>query len=449
MKKYRFVLVIICILLCLGLFKASAQTLVFNESDKAVVNPARGFYVQFDAENTSKVDALRKDGITLVLLAYDIDYFVKKKIGNTKLNELREALEDIRESGLKVVFRTAYGFGSYYKYRDPDDVDQVLSHIEQVSQIINENKDVVLCVQAGFIGPYGEWHSSNLLTGNEVHDTEVRNAVIRGLLDNLDSNIKVNIRRPRFIRDAAEFGLDSNRLGFHNDALLSTSDDMGTYDDDEFSRLQELEWVSNHLKMGINGGEMPSVGELSSSGNALFEFEKLHLTYLNSKYNKDVLSKWKKEKIFGQNAFNYINNHLGYRLWIQSSKQNDSISPNGKLSLDIVLKNSGFAPIYDRYNVEIVIRDERNIYSYPLKTVDLTSIGPNESHSINARLNLPDVFYGDRIQIGIRISDPNETLKDDIRYNVQLANENSTYKDGINYFAQYVLSKGKYVLKYL
>ena len=65
------------------------------------------------------------------------------------------------------------------------------------------------------------------------------------------------------------------------------------------------------FEMGINGGEMPSVGELSSSGNALFEFEKLHLTYLNSKYNKDVLSMWKKEKLFGQNTFNYINNHLG------------------------------------------------------------------------------------------------------------------------------------------
>lgn len=449
MRKYRFVLVIVWILLCLGMFKASARTLVFNESKEAIVNPARGFYVQFDAENTSNVDTLRKDGITLVLLAYDIDYFVNKKLGNTKLSELREALKDIRENGLKVIFRTAYGFGSYYKYRDPYDVDQVLSHIEQISQIINENKDVVLCVQAGFIGPYGEWNSSNLLTGNEVHDTLVRNTVTKGLLDNLDSSIKVNIRRPRFIRDAAKFGLDFNRLGFHNDALLSTSDDMGTYDDEEYSRLQELEWVSNNLKKGINGGEMPSVGKLSSSGNALFEFEKIHLTYLNSQYNKDVLSEWKKERLLGQNAFNYINNHLGYRLWIQSSKQNDSISPNGQLSLEIVLKNSGFAPIYDRYNVEVVISDEKNIYSYPLNKVDLTSIGTNESHSLNAKLNLPDVFYGDSIQIGIRISDPNETLKDDIRYNVQLVNEKSIYKDGINYFAQYVLSKGKYILRYL
>lgn len=389
----------------------------------------------------------------MVFLAFDIDYFTTKSLSNTKLKELRTAFEEARKNGLKVVFRTAYGFYSTYewngKYTDPDNLEIVLDHIRQVSEIVNENSDLILVVQAGYIGAYGEWHTSSLLGDNESENTIVRNTVLKCLLDNLDACIKVNVRRPRFIRDAQSSGMDISRLGFHDDALLSSSSDVGTYDDKNYSREDELNWMDKNIPNGINGGEMSRLSPYSDIDNAVREFEKIHVTYLNIDYNVEVLNKWKKLRFDGQNAYDYMERHLGYRFFIESSSQPKQINEKGKFALKLTMKNNGFATIYDKYNVDIIVKDGDIIYSYPLKTVDLRNLDVDGVYKINARLNMPENFFNDSIRIGIRISDPNQALKDDVRYNVQLANEESIYEDGVNYFAQYVLSNGKYVLKYL
>jgi hypothetical protein len=127
----------------------------------------------------------------------------------------------------------------------------------QIASILNES-DAILCVQAGFLGPWGEWHSSNLLSNkDEAANVALRNAILRTLLGSLDPGLNIALRRPRFVRDLTNTGANGSRLGFHNDALLSGGTDMGTYSDPAYTRESELVWVDRFLPRGINGGEMP------------------------------------------------------------------------------------------------------------------------------------------------------------------------------------------------
>ena len=77
-------------------------------------------------------------------------------------------------------------------------MDRILGHIRQLGKVFQENRDVLFGVQAGFLGPWGEWHGSNW--GNPP-SLQARRTVLFALLDAVPEPITVHVRRPMFIRD--------------------------------------------------------------------------------------------------------------------------------------------------------------------------------------------------------------------------------------------------------
>jgi hypothetical protein len=64
--------------------------------------------------------------------------------------------------------------------------------VAQLTPILTSNQDAILAVQAGFIGPWGEWHGST----NFNYDANGRKEVIGALLDAVPNRI-VQIRTPQ------------------------------------------------------------------------------------------------------------------------------------------------------------------------------------------------------------------------------------------------------------
>jgi hypothetical protein len=59
--------------------------------------------------------------------------------------------------GLKLVVRFAYN----YEAGGADaPLDVVLAHIDQLGPVLREHRDVILVIESGFVGAWGEWHSS-------------------------------------------------------------------------------------------------------------------------------------------------------------------------------------------------------------------------------------------------------------------------------------------------
>ncbi|MCQ2519677.1 MAG: DUF4874 domain-containing protein [Lachnospiraceae bacterium] len=322
-KSFWKYLVIIVLVAILGLFLYKKLSISDNyykydvSNVVEVTNPGQGMYVQVATHNPVNIEGY-KDQADLFLLAYDIYDYRDRPLSESKLNELRDCLETVKSLGKMAIIRPAYGF-DLYEVNDAENFEIIEEHIQQMATVVNEYKNLVVCIQAGFFGPWGEWHSSKYMPVDNVkEERENRNKLLSVMLREFDERIPVLVRRPRFIRDAAADGIDISRIGYYDDGLLSTESDYGTYDDvDEsgkaVSREAELTWIDENLCNPM-GGEMPVKSMYSKPKNADKEFKQLHVNFLNLKYNEEVLDSWKGQKLYDENAYDYLTEHLGYRL---------------------------------------------------------------------------------------------------------------------------------------
>lgn len=467
MKKKRWAILTLTVLIIISsagiltwdFFRTSTVTMEFEESDADISNPFRGFYYQTDTSDGRLPEQIAEDDLRLLLLTFDLKEEKEGAISSAKLAELEYMLKLAKEAGIQVIFRAAYGFGSEYKYKDPENPDIILAHIGQIAPLLNEYGENMLCVQAGFLGPWGEWHHSNLLGEDEEENREIRNLIIGEWVELLEAPVTVNVRRPRFVRDAIEAGIPADRLGVHNDALLSGADDMATYDDEAYSREEELLWIDEHLNRGRNGGEMPALSEYTRPEHAAGEFERLHLTYLNSSYNKEVLDDWKTQKLNGGNAYDVIAGRLGYRLGIENISVTDELRGLHSIELTVRLSNSGFAAAPEGYGLYAVVDRGTDISFYPAELIGeetaskggasarkeralsggaalLADIPPEESMGLRVKIPVSELKNSDYVRLGLLLS--REAVSGD-EAAIRLANDELLWENGINYIGSYRL----------
>lgn len=405
----------------------------FQETDRVLDNPDRGFYIQIDSGRADKIPDAAKE-VRVILLAFDMEGYLAGDLPEEKLEELREALRAAQREHVSVVFRAAYGF--HGEVAEPDQIGQMGRHIEQIAEVLNQSADQILVVQAGMLGSYGEWHSSRYLDGTEQQQRESRLYILKQWEACLAPQIKVDVRRPRFIREAAEEGILSGRLGLHNDALLSTDSDMGTYDASGMEREDELVWMQEHLIRQVNGGEMPVLGALSMPENADREFAMMHTGYLNLRYNQEVIAHWDTATIGDSNAKRYLGNRLGYRLSL-SELHMRKLHLGGELyttgiKIRLRLRNTGYAPLPEHYKVFLAVGSGDEYVYREIQIPELYDLSNGESIEKEVCIRIPWEFAQERgtFEIGLKIARSSDVK--DGRDCVELANQSGFYHEGIN-----------------
>lgn len=405
----------------------------FQETDRVLDNPDRGFYIQIDSGRADKIPDAAKE-VRVILLAFDMEGYLAGDLPEEKLEELREALRAAQREHVSVVFRAAYGF--HGEVAEPDQIGQMGRHIEQIAEVLNQSADQILVVQAGMLGSYGEWHSSRYLDETEQQQRESRLYILKQWEACLAPQIKVDVRRPRFIREAAEEGILSGRLGLHNDALLSTDSDMGTYDASGMEREDELVWMQEHLIRQVNGGEMPVLGALSMPENADREFAMMHTGYLNLRYNQEVIAHWDTETIGDSNAKRYLGNRLGYRLSL-SELHMRKLHLGGELyttgiKMRLRLRSTGYAPLPEHYKVFLAVGSGDEYVYREIQIPELYDLSNGESIEKEVCIRIPWEFAQERgtFEIGLKIARSSDVK--DGRDCVELANQSGFYHEGIN-----------------
>ena len=436
-----FVICILTLLLAVGVLTLKALLIEevhydFPVGEKSVTNPDRGFYIQNKSDRPDKIEK-RLEEANLLLLAYDIYDYRDCPISDEKLRELETFLEMLKARDAKCIFRAAYGYDRE-EVNDADSLERIAEHIEQIAPILNAYSDQITCVQAGFFGPWGEWHSSVYLGDANPDSTQNRVWLTAQLLDAIDPEIPIALRRPSFLREAADAGIPLNRLCFHNDGLFASATDLGTYDDG-YAREEELRWMEENLQVGVNGGEMPKVTEYSAAANAISEMRRIGITYLNLKYNEEVLEGWSLETYEGENALNYIREHLGYRYFLESMSYPERVKRGifrREQGLRLSLRNDGFAAIGPAYAMEWCIEGssgERNVY--PVDPDALSTLKGDASMTFFLPAETLTEFAESvtgPARIGIRISRSSDGDPQDADC-VEPVNASLTYEKGITW----------------
>ena len=228
----------------------------FNPDYTDFANPERGWYVETDSGNYRNIAG---QGFRIAFKYVNLqDYRSSYTLPGSVLNQLTTDLNNARDAGIKLVVRFAYN-----RSDAPDaPIDVVLNHISQVGPILAQNADVVAAVQGGFVGAWGEWHSSS----NNLTSLENRVRITEALLSEVPDTRMVQLRYPRFTREqypnepngtARTFdGSDASRIGLINDCFLTSGSDTGTYesqaDRDHFARISKY--------VAVGGETCSSVG---------------------------------------------------------------------------------------------------------------------------------------------------------------------------------------------
>jgi len=436
----------------------SAQTVTYNSSNEIFANPERGLQKYsknlsssgtYDLLNQTTLNNWRTgtDKVTVVYRYLMLTPYMNSTIDATYLANVQTDLNRVRAAGLKIIIRPAYTT-DYITNVQPNKA-QIIAHINQLAPVINANKDVIISVQGGFIGIYGEWYYTGGSTDSDTDGSPEfgdkgnisaaqwlnRKDVVDAMLSNF-TNIPIQVRHATAKRqmygntqltDATAYQNTAvARVGFYNDAFLNEDGDMGTYNISNCTNpvgTADFNYIVNtsqYLPMnGESNGLNPcNSGFRTSGANAINELNLLNFSTLNRDYHGDVWNGW-----ISSGHYNEIVRNLGYRLQLNST----TVNVGTTIDFTMNISNVGYANVVSAKNVYLVFRSTTGTEYKKLLNVDPRFWKTTHSYSQSLPKDIPAGQYS----LYLHIADP--SLESRSEYSIRLANSDVAFETTTGY----------------
>ena len=335
------------------------------------------------------------------------------------LNVLQETFDNIRKNSGHVIVRICYD--PWYNGRSnvTPDHEWVLKHVKQLAPVLSKNTDVIVALEMGMHGAYGEMHSDTNIAYDRV--AEAVNLMLRNTPPELkiltrtgnysakvlgfdNWGVDFNIDGDKFKEIAKAKGDTMYRVGMFNDGYLGTQYDYGTWGADCKTSICREEGVAWLEKYGINtpyGGEALTTAEnyqvINTPEFLAYEGFRTHTSYLNIQWNNKLIDSWKKTpfkqkdfdydpaRVDSLSGFKYINDHLGYRFVLRESWMSDTVGDDGILRAKLRIQNVGFGNLTWNAPVRLAILTDlegTGLLECPMPTYyDLPDIDSRDIHS--------------------------------------------------------------------
>jgi len=404
-------------------------THAYMASNTSILNPERGFFTPYELPGSAGFSPVRATGNTLVHLNIRLDDWRETDIPQDVLDGLDSNFADIREAGIKAIIRFAYNEGPYPDSEPDASKAQVLRHIEQLTPLLQNNADVIAWMEAGFIGAWGEWHTSTNELDNLTDKRDILDALRAAIPDRY-----VQVRYPANIIEMFADPADAAQahVAHHNDCFLSSETDVGTYERGGVITIErDKAYLAELTRLTPMSGETCAPNPpRSECASAIQEMELLHFSAINEAYHKGILRSWEEGGCMEE-----ITNRLGYRFTLIKADFNEQIHPGGVLRLRLLIENLGFASLVNQRTVYAVLDGEERYveplyhtdsiytnYSGPVLDPRMWESGYIYEYKISFRI--PSSAPEGKYKLALWVPDPSETLMNDPRYAIQFANQN-------------------------
>ena len=414
----------------------------FSESNEYLFNPYQGFYHIIGY--TLSDDSVPADGFSyqtdsytapLALLEINLKNYRTTEISETGLAQLNDIFTAWSKSpsNTKLILRFLYDWDGLALVTEPESLNLILTHMNQISTLVNQHQDLVYIMQGIFIGNWGEMHHSHFMDEASVK------TLMKHLHEVISPSLYLSVRTPaqwRMIGDLHDlparfpaFGVDDSligRLGLFNDGMLGSESDLGTYG----NRKEELKFQNQLCNYVPNGGEVIFNNNLSELETSVSDLRTMHVSYLNADYDGRVLEKWRNTIWTGNDSFNgcdglsYVQAHLGYRYLIRTCRLKKSGFIKPDFTLTLTLQNNGFSNTLKPFQTSIVLKNvETGECTYVPLNADLRTLGSGQKKSFTVNLPVKDLEHGS-YQIYVSVTDETSGQM------ILLGNNNEATKDG-------------------
>ena len=385
---------------------------------------------------------------------YLTDFKDTKELPELVFQNIQTVFDSVRKQGQKAVVRFTYQ-GAIEEYKDQASQDIMFAHMEQLKPILEKNKTSIYAIEAGFLGAWGEWHGYGpnfyaLYKGVDEHTAarltwentkdfdEVE--IIKHILDMAPEGIYVQLRtsmyRDLFLEAYPNEGYEKI-LGLKNDAYFGYREDTNAWPYNSMS--------SDAAKSAMKAGLVaPSGGEFFwgcqfnykrvSGDSAILGFYKFHSSLFSVFHNsfeghdeiangdwfktdrKGDMEIWAETEIKPENLdligvpycddwfvdsngkssertyFEFVRDHLGYRLDAKSLDLRGEIKKNNNVDIELSLVNYGFAPPFNLTSEFVILNENYEVVSFcpagdPLKWYNEGKSAV--THKVNASIKLP------------------------------------------------------------
>ncbi|MCU0626276.1 MAG: DUF4832 domain-containing protein [Gemmatimonadaceae bacterium] len=403
-------------------------------------NPERGFYIQRTAwypEQPSWVyiDAAdfrraRDSGMSVVRVYVVMTDHRDRPLTSPLLQAITNVFTTARTAGVKVIPRLAYNFGNA-----PDaPLAVVLQHIDQLGPVFRANADVIAFIEGGFIGYWGEWHTStNGLIGPWPRVNDGTRAILERELAAFPPERPIALRyafnKRELLGEApldpgeAFTGTPRARVGAHNDCFLASRSNWGTYlSPDDAGLAREKQWLRDDNRFVPQGGEtcndaadaQPYIG----CTNALQELDFLRFSVLNADYHPGVNARWRNEGCMPE-----VRRRLGYRFRLVRAGLSREVTVGGTLRLAWTIRNDGFATPYTARTPQLVLREPTTGAEVRLPLArDPRRWLPGSDWAMVDTLVLPADLAPGRYAAALAFPDATPSIADRPEYAIRLAN---------------------------
>ncbi len=367
--------------------EVKTESYAFTESARQLRNPGRGFYhihgFRIEDEETDFEEEVSKrfcddQETTLTMIQINLQYYRDTPISEKGLKNIEGLFEALKQVDKQLIVRFLYDWNGENEKYEPESIDIILEHMNQVGPILCKYKDRIFTLQGLFTGNWGEMNGTKYVSEKDIQTLADKLAQVT------DYSIFLSVRMPMQWRIATRIEEEptplASRLGLFNDGMLGNASDYGTYGNRNkrehgyftyWNREEELEFQNELGKEVPIGGEVIVDNVYNDFENALNDLSQMHVTYINRDYDKAVLDKWaqtiiSEEGCFkGMDGLSYMERHLGYRLLIRDAQVEYHMKED-ELLVEVDLQNIGFAPIYKDVNVQVILGDEQaaeyNVY---------------------------------------------------------------------------------------
>ncbi|HUU33852.1 MAG TPA: DUF4874 domain-containing protein [Vicinamibacterales bacterium] len=305
------------------------RQVVYAPDSAAFLNPDRGFYSWADAPDVASYAALRAAGFTLARQYFMLDSFLDQPLPQWYLDSVSWEFASARQAGVKHIVRFAYNFGPYPNPGPDATQARIEQHLQQLAPVLAANEDVISSFEAGFIGAWGEWHSS---TNHLDTDPGAKAAILAALMAAAPPSRMIALRYPSDmqllngppISPAEAFsGSSRARVGSHQDCFLASDDDWGTWGRGGNSIAADKAYVAENGRWAVVGGETCNVNPPRSlCPTALAELEYMHFSNLDVDYEPQVIQGFR-----DGGCYDEIDRRLGYRFELASASSPTAPSP--------------------------------------------------------------------------------------------------------------------------
>lgn len=412
----------------------------YTLDNSIIANPERGFYEYTDTGENGGYDLLTQstltdyrtiENITVIQRQFFLkDFITGITISNTYLTNMQTDFNRIRNSGLKVIARFTYSSPSVAGLYQPTK-SQILAHIDQLKPVVNANKDVIVSIQAGFIGRYGEWYYTGGTEGSDtdgspefgdksnINATQSNNRkeVVDYMLSEFDTSIPLQVRTVPIKQTFYPSG--NSRIGIYNDSFLNIWGDSGTFTADSAGATPSL--VENSI-FQIASLTAPISGETNGTNsvtlsrtdgpNAKIELDFYNWSLINRDYFPEIIASWT-----ASGDFDIIAKDLGYRFQLNSSTFTKT---DTNMNVVINLTNIGYANSFKSRSAYIVFKNNSTsaTHSYQI-TTDVntwyTNVILNQTFSISSLVSGTYSSY-------IWLPDNDPTLSTRPEYSIRFSN---------------------------